>query len=183
MDIQKEMEQLQFDVEVRIRYHDLRRSFFGTLYRFHAVGIFMFCLLIIWAMNESSMLGSFVVLLLIAFHTVNFVFGKYEGHYLAGFDGAYQFHERLYRSFSELEVSIVSIVNCTELECREFHVQNKLLQSEDIDVFRAVYTTAQNMTRGARGLSERPLSSKERWFSNFLRMREMNVVEFSHCPQ
>lgn len=181
MDIQKEMDQLRFDIEVRIRYHDLRRAFFGALYRFHAVGIFLFCLFIIWAINESAMIGSFIVLLLIAFHAVNFVFGKYEGHYLAGFDGAYMFHERFYRSFSELEVSIVSTVDCTESQYREFQAQNAKLQFEDIDVFRVVYIAAQNMTRCARGLNERPLLFRERLLGNFFRMRGMSMAEFSYC--
>jgi len=181
MDIQKEIDQLRFDIEVRIRYHDLRRAFFGTLYRFHAIGIFLFCFFLLWAIYESPVLGSTVVLLLIAFHAVNFVFGKYEGHWLAGFDGACQFHERLYQSFTELDVEIVVAGNCTESQYREFQVKNKMLQLEDIDLFRVVYTAAQNMTRCARGLSERPLSPKERWFGDFFRMREINTVDFSHC--
>jgi hypothetical protein len=171
-------DQLRFDIDVAIRYHQRRRAWWMTLDRL-VKGISVLAgstalvgLITLVRSREGSgelilLLSSFLIALLNAWDLV------------VGFAQQAQTHHDLAKGYVQLDADLVAIAPSDEAKLEELYSQYILFGKDEPPVYWAIYTQCYNQALIARSLDEklRALPLWKLYLGYLFRMHEQTFVK------
>jgi len=140
------VEELQFDLDILVRYHDLRRAFFAKL----NYGVPIITLLGMFVAgfgfsDSNTVLGLVGLTIILVITTLNLALGRYEGCFQYGFAGHVSFHDRLYHESVDLSAEVVGTIEPTVELFHKWSVRMSRIVNQDTRKFRAAYAFERNI--------------------------------------
>lgn len=172
----KHVNELRFDIDVLIRYHDRRRAYYDLVFRF-INGITVLAgsaaAVTFWAYLQQKVLGPGIGL---AGALIITVLNAYS--LVSGITVRAREHDALYRRYVALEERIVRAGQDSN-KLREWEGDFLLIERDELPIFRAIYVLCQNEATDVWKLPEKEQIRITFWQSILANFMRMPRVQFS----
>ena len=162
---------LKFEINLWIRYYDMRRAFFSAFHMGRELTIPALILVVfIGSTAENIAVPITASILALVIFIGTYLFGMHDV-LMGGFAGAVSFHDRMYRSFINLKIEMLDEEQYDKVRKKMYDIfESPMFFSQPFR--RAIWVCAYNQTCAACGIPEKYYLTKwQRMMANILPMR------------